>query len=67
MSRSKKDGKHGGGHRSLWKRMKEYWGRRGEPMMTPGRWSKQRTHSIERCETRAIERAALAAALGEEG
>lgn len=58
MSRSKKDGRHGGGHRNT--TGKEYWGTRGGrkmSMATPGRFAKTRTHRIERQEARRIERA----------
>lgn len=52
MARSKKDGRKGGGHRN--RRDREYWTPRGEPMMTPGRWSKTRTHRLERAESKQV-------------
>ena len=58
MSRSRKDGRHGGAHRNTQGR--EYWSSRGMPMMEPGRESKRLTHRMERNEARVIERAALA-------
>lgn len=53
MSRTHKDGRKRGGHKN--RTGKEYWTPRGEPMMTPGRRAKDRTHSIERAERRRIE------------
>ena len=47
MSDSKKDGRHGGGHRNT--QGKEYWSRRpGAPMGEPGKFSKRLTHRAER-------------------
>ena len=53
MSRTRKDGKRGGGHKPP--AGTEYWKPRGEPMMSPGRRAKDRTHSMERAERRRIE------------
>lgn len=59
MSRSKKDGVGGGGHRNV--QGKEYWSRRCDgqrSMMTPGRQAKTLTHRFERRAARdAIRRA----------
>lgn len=58
MSRSKKDGRKGGGHRNT--QGKEYWSPRGKAMMTPGRSAKDITHTMERAERRNIIRVAMA-------
>lgn len=50
MSRSKKDGKGGGGHHQSRYLDKEYWSPRGLPCMIPGEWSKHITHRMERRE-----------------
>ena len=59
MSRSRKDGRHGGAHDRKRREGAEYGGRRGEAMMVPGRWSKQRTHRLERRANTRAERDAL--------
>lgn len=50
MTRSRKDGRHGGGHHEKRDRDVEYWSPRGKPMMTPGRKAKRLTHRMERRE-----------------
>jgi len=53
MSRSKKDGRRGGGHRNT--QGKEYWAARpGYPMAEPGRVAKTRTHRLERRAARKL-------------
>lgn len=61
MSRSRKDGRRGGGHRNT--KGREYWSPRpGYSMAVPGRRAKRRTHHLERRAARRQAHEARAAA-----